>query len=61
MEAGAPLTAFFVWSFLDNFEWNEGFGRRFGLVWVDFSTQQRIIKDSGLWLRERLRARSRGM
>ena len=61
IEAGAPLTAFFIWSFLDNFEWNEGFGRRFGLVWVDFSTQQRVIKDSGLWLRERLRARSRGM
>ncbi len=57
IQAGAPLEALFLWSFLDNFEWNEGFGKRFGLVWVDFSTQQRVIKDSGLWLRERLRAR----
>lgn len=54
MEAGAPLTAFFAWSFLDNFEWNEGFSKRFGLVWVDFTTQRRIVKDSGWWLRERL-------
>ena len=57
IEAGVPLTTFFAWSFMDNFEWNEGFSKRFGLVWVDFSTQRRIVKDSGRWLAERLSAR----
>jgi len=38
-----------VWSFLDNFEWAWGYGSRFGLVHVDYATQQRTIKDSGRW------------
>ncbi|HEY8202607.1 MAG TPA: family 1 glycosylhydrolase, partial [Actinomycetota bacterium] len=39
----------FVWSLLDNFEWDQGFSKRFGLVYVDYATQKRIVKDSGFW------------
>ncbi len=46
---GAPVEGYFCWSFLDNFEWAEGFRPRFGLVHVDYETQQRTIKDSGRW------------
>ena len=49
---GATLTGYFAWSLLDNFEWAEGYEQRFGLVWVDFDTQQRIPKQSALWLRD---------
>jgi beta-glucosidase len=49
---GVPLRGYFVWSLLDNFEWGQGFTKRFGLVWVDFATQQRIPKDSALWYRD---------
>ncbi len=48
---GVPLMAYFVWSLLDNFEWAQGYANRFGVVHVDFSTQQRTVKDSGLWYR----------
>jgi beta-glucosidase len=46
---GAPVAGYFVWSLLDNFEWAEGYSKRFGLVYVDFATQRRIVKDSGRW------------
>ena len=46
---GVPLKGYVVWSFLDNFEWSEGYRKRFGLVYVDYPTQRRIIKDSGRW------------
>lgn len=49
IEAGVPLAGYFVWSLLDNFEWAKGYTQRFGIVWVDYATQQRIPKDSALW------------
>jgi beta-glucosidase len=49
IQAGAPLKGYFAWSLMDNFEWAEGYDRRFGLVYVDFDTQKRLIKDSGRW------------
>jgi beta-glucosidase len=48
-QSGAPVNGYFVWTFLDNFEWAEGYYPKFGLVHVNFETQQRIIKDSGNW------------
>lgn len=45
---GADVRGYFVWSLLDNFEWAWGFNKRFGIVRVDYETQQRIVKDSGL-------------
>jgi beta-glucosidase len=49
---GADVRGYFVWSLLDNFEWNHGLAKRFGLVHVDYQSQRRTIKDSGLWYRE---------
>ncbi|HZG26805.1 MAG TPA: family 1 glycosylhydrolase, partial [Chitinophagaceae bacterium] len=46
---GVNVTGYFVWSFTDNFEWAEGFYPRFGLVYIDFMSQRRIIKSSGHW------------
>lgn len=51
-QEGIPVTGYFVWSFMDNFEWAEGYDPRFGLVYIDFKTQERIIKRSGHWYRE---------
>ncbi len=51
---GVPVEGFFAWTLTDNFEWNEGYRPRFGLIYTDYSTQQRIIKDSGYWFRDLL-------
>ncbi len=50
-EEGVPVQGYFIWSFTDNFEWTEGFSKRFGLVHIDYTTQKRIIKASGSWYR----------
>jgi beta-glucosidase len=55
---GVPVGAYFAWTLLDNFEWAWGFSRRFGLVYVDFASQQRTLKDSGQWYREFIAARA---
>ena len=44
---GVPVKGYYAWSLLDNFEWAEGFSKRFGLAYTDFGTQERILKDSG--------------
>lgn len=49
MAEGAQVEGYYYWSFLDNFEWAEGYFQRFGLVHVDFKTQERTVKDSGKW------------
>ncbi|WP_213451665.1 GH1 family beta-glucosidase [Rhizomonospora bruguierae] len=54
--AGVDLRGYFVWSLLDNFEWAYGYGKRFGLVHVDYATQVRTPKDSALWYRGVIRA-----
>ena len=53
---GAPVHGYFVWSLLDNFEWNHGYGRRFGLVYVDYPTLERVPKDSFFWYRDLIAA-----
>jgi beta-glucosidase len=54
-QAGADVRGYFVWSLLDNFEWAEGYAKRFGIVRVDYDTQARIPKQSALWYRDTVR------
>jgi beta-glucosidase len=49
IQDGVDLQAYFVWTLMDNFEWSLGNSKRFGLVYTDFETQERIVKDSGNW------------
>ena len=53
---GVPLKGYFAWSLLDNFEWSHGYSKRFGIVHVDYATQQRTIKSSGAFYREVIRS-----
>jgi beta-glucosidase len=46
---GVPVGGYFIWSLLDNYEWNNGYSKRFGIVYVDYTTQRRQIKESGRW------------
>ena len=55
MAQGVPMAGYMVWSLLDNFEWASGYAKRFGIVHVDYATQQRTLKDSALWYRDFLR------
>jgi beta-glucosidase len=49
IDEGADVRGYYHWSLYDNFEWGMGYSQRFGLVWIDFDTQRRIIKQSGRW------------
>ena len=55
-ECGVNLRGYYVWSLMDNFEWAQGYSKRFGLVHVDFQTQQRTAKRSALWYRDFIRS-----
>lgn len=48
-DEGVDVRGYFLWTFLDNFEWDKGYTERFGIVHVDFRTQKRIVKDSAFW------------
>ena len=48
-DEGVPVDGYFVWSLLDNFEWAFGYSKRFGIVYVDYATQERVVKRSGRW------------
>lgn len=56
VEIGADVRGYFVWSLLDNFEWGAGYANRFGLVYVDYATQKRILKESAGWYAGRIKA-----
>ena len=51
-EEGTDIWGYFAWSAIDNMEWNNGYTERFGLIYVDYTTQKRILKDSAYWYRE---------
>jgi beta-glucosidase len=61
IEQGVDVAGYFYWSLMDNFEWAEGYAKRFGLVHVDFASQCRTVKSSGHAFRELLRGRSRAV
>nr|WP_273595810.1 GH1 family beta-glucosidase [Roseateles koreensis] len=56
VDLGADVRGYFYWSLLDNFEWNSGYTKRFGLFHVDYGTQQRLAKDSAHWYRGLIKA-----
>ncbi len=56
IDDGVPLAGWFVWSMMDNFEWASGYGKRFGLIRVDYENQKRTIKSSGRWLADVIRS-----
>ena len=51
---GMPIDGYFCWSLMDNFEWADGYGPRFGITYVEYESQRRVVKDSGRWFRSLL-------
>ena len=49
LQEGYPLIGYTYWSIMDNYEWAEGYSKRFGLIYVDYRTMERIPKDSAAW------------
>ena len=52
IEEGVPAKGYFLWSIMDNFEWAFGYKQRFGIIYVDYQTQKRILKDSAFWYKK---------
>lgn len=61
IQEGAPVKGYFQWSLMDNFEWALGYEKRFGIVFVDFKTQKRIIKNSGKWYMDVIKNNGAGL
>lgn len=55
-DAGVPISGYFAWSLIDNFEWAYGYAKRFGLIYVDYKTQKRIPKSSAYYYRDRIKS-----
>jgi beta-glucosidase len=55
MDKGVPVKGYMVWSLMDNFEWASGYAKRFGIVHIDYETQQRTLKDSAIWYKQFLK------
>ena len=60
MTAGVNVQGFFYWSLMDNFEWDSGYDKRFGLFHVDYATQVRTAKDSAHWYKALITAHRPG-
>lgn len=56
-QKGADIKGYFLWSLMDNFEWGHGYSKRFGIIHLDYKTQERILKDSALWYRDLIKTR----
>ena len=56
VDEGIPCTGYFAWSLMDNFEWAEGYSQRFGLIWVDFESLERVPKESYYWYQNFLKS-----
>ena len=54
---GADIRGYFLWSLMDNFEWGHGYSKRFGIIYVNYETQERILKDSAMWYKDLIRTR----
>jgi beta-glucosidase len=52
------IRGYFLWTLMDNFEWQEGYSKRFGIIYVDFKTQERIFKNSAFWYRDLIKSRT---
>ncbi len=58
---GVPVTGYYAWSLLDNFEWSDGYKQRFGLVYVDYQNQKRVPKDSFDWFKKVIATNGRSL
>ena len=57
---GVDVQGYFLWSIMDNFEWSLGYSERFGIVYVDYNNQERIVKDSGYWYKNWIESNTNG-
>jgi len=57
-QQGADIRGYYLWSLMDNFEWTYGYSKRFGTVYVDFKSQERILKNSALWYKDVIKNRT---